>query len=85
MNYRDEISNFLHENFSFDGEVALSDNDNYFESGFVNSLFAMKLVSFIEKTFNISVEYDDLDMQNFSTINNIVNFISQKKMEVIDA
>ncbi|KEI98775.1 D-alanyl carrier protein [Clostridium botulinum A2B3 87] len=56
----------------------LGDDDNIFENGAVNSLFAMQLIVFLENEFNIKVENDDLDIKNFSTINSIVNFINSK-------
>ena len=37
----------------------LSDEDNLFESGIVNSLFAVELMTFLEKTFAIEVSPDD--------------------------
>lgn len=55
----------------------ISDDDNIFD-GFVNSLFAMQLVSFIENEFDIVVENDDLDLSNFKDINSITAFINSK-------
>jgi acyl carrier protein len=56
----------------------LLDDEDIFALGFVNSLFAMQLVMFIEKDFGISIDNDDLDMKNFSSINSINEFIQQK-------
>ena len=56
----------------------LHDNDDIFALGFVNSLFAMQLVLFVEKTFSIKVERDDLDLKNFSTINAMSQFVDRK-------
>jgi acyl carrier protein len=50
-------------------------DSDIFEEGYVNSLFSMQLILFIEKEFNISVMNDDIEIENFSTINNIINFI----------
>jgi methoxymalonate biosynthesis acyl carrier protein len=56
----------------------LNDNQDIFQSGSVNSLFAMQLVIFLEKKFNIKVENDDLSLENFRTINNIESFVEKK-------
>jgi methoxymalonate biosynthesis acyl carrier protein len=53
--------------------------DDIFKSGFVNSLFAMQLVMFVEKEFNVKVENADLDLNNFRSISNITNFVERKK------
>lgn len=52
---------------------------NLFEGGFVNSLFAMQLVMFIEREFGIQVDNNDLDISNFDTINHIVALIENKQ------
>lgn len=56
-----------------DGELDL------FSSGLVNSLYAMQLVLFIEKEYGIQVANEDLDYENFKSVNAIVNFISTKQ------
>jgi acyl carrier protein len=56
----------------------LGDDDNLFESGVVNSLFAVQLMTFIEKTFAIEVAMDDLDIENFKSLNAAAAFVARK-------
>ena len=56
----------------------LDDDDNLFESGIVNSLFAVQLMTFIEKTFAIEVGMDDLDIENFKSLNATTAFVVRK-------
>jgi methoxymalonate biosynthesis acyl carrier protein len=56
----------------------LKDDEDIFSTGFVNSLFAMQLVLFVEKEFNITVDNDDLDLENFRTLNAIDGLIERK-------
>jgi methoxymalonate biosynthesis acyl carrier protein len=56
----------------------LDDDDDLFESGIVNSLFAVQLMTFIEKTFAIEVEMDDLDIENFKSLNATAAFVLKK-------
>ena len=56
----------------------LQDDEDIFASRLVNSLFAMQLVLFIEKNFQIKVENEDLDLKNFNTLNSISAFIERK-------
>ena len=49
-----------------------------FASGRVNSLFAMQLVLFVEKEFDFKVENDDLDYENFKSLDAILGFILRK-------
>jgi len=54
------------------------DDDNLFESGIVNSLFAVQLMTFIEKTFQIEVGSEDLDIENFKSLNAMMAFVLRK-------
>jgi acyl carrier protein len=63
---------------AFDEDLTIEDDENIFESGFVDSSFAMQLVSFVEEEFKITITDDDLDLANFSSINRIVQFVERK-------
>ena len=47
----------------------------------MNSLFTIDLVTFIEREFSVKITMDDLSMENFNTIDNIVTFVSSKMGE----
>ncbi len=57
----------------------LNDDDNLFESGIVNSLFAVQLMTFLEKSFDIEVTMDDLSMDNFESIHATSLFVQKKQ------
>lgn len=48
------------------------------ESGIIDSLQIFNLISNIEKEFNIIVEGDEIIEENFSTINNIIQYVKRK-------
>lgn len=56
----------------------LRDDEDIFALGYVNSLFAMQLVLFVEKQFSITVEDEDLEMDNFRSINALAVLIERK-------
>lgn len=56
----------------------LADDEDIFSLGFVNSLFAMQLVLFVETELKVSVENEDLDIDNFRTINSIASLVERK-------
>jgi methoxymalonate biosynthesis acyl carrier protein len=56
----------------------LQNDEDMFSLGFVNSLFAMQLVMFLEKEFAIRIDTKDLNIENFRTINSIMNLIESK-------
>lgn len=75
MDTKQKIRAFLGK---FMDESSVKDDDNIFAKGFVNSLFAMQLVTFIEKEFDVSVNNDELDIDNFKDINSITNLVESK-------
>jgi len=79
MNYRDKVRKYIEDNLIVFGEkVDFTDEDNIFVRGFVNSLFAMKLLTYVEQEFNLVVESEDMEISNFSSVNSIVKLIEKK-------
>ena len=80
MIHKEKIRSFIEANLLvFDGEEEFSDSDNIFQLGYVNSLFAMKLLNYVENEFGITVENEEMDIKNFSSVNNIVRLVETKK------
>lgn len=79
MELKEQIRDFIDDNLNiYEDDLHFSDNDNIFALGFVDSLFALKLVTFIEKEYAIKVENEDLSLTNFNSVDNIVDFIRVK-------
>ncbi|MBW4660747.1 MAG: acyl carrier protein [Drouetiella hepatica Uher 2000/2452] len=72
---KDRIKTFLSQFF---GNHELQEDDDIFAAGFVNSMFAMQLILFIEKEFQVTIENEDLDLDNFRTINAIAHLLERK-------
>jgi methoxymalonate biosynthesis acyl carrier protein len=56
----------------------LQPEEDIFALGFVNSLLAMQLVAFVEKEFGVRVEDEDLDLDNFRSIDAIASLVAKK-------
>jgi acyl carrier protein len=61
----------------------INDDADIFASGAIHSLVALQLINFIEKEFEIVVADEDLEPDNFRSINNIVAFIERKAAPVL--
>jgi acyl carrier protein len=57
------------------------DDVDIFAVGFVNSMFAMQLVLFVEGDFGIKVEDEDLEIDNFKSVNAIGDLVERKWRE----
>lgn len=56
----------------------IGDEDDIFDGGIVNSLFAMQLIIFLEKQFDIHIDGTDLKIENFKNIKSIISYIESK-------
>lgn len=56
----------------------LQDDEDIFALGFVNSLLAIQLVHFIENRFGIVIEDEDLELDNFRTLNRIDALVERR-------
>jgi acyl carrier protein len=61
----------------------LGDGEDIFATGYVNSMFAMQLVQFVESTFGITVENEDLELDNFRTLNAIAALVERKSAAAV--
>ena len=74
------ISSFISDELVTNPELLpLSDDTNLLESGILDSLSLLKLVSFLEEQFKITVKPEELIPQNFQSIGSICVFTDSKK------
>ncbi|MBD8496938.1 acyl carrier protein [Paenibacillus arenosi] len=78
MEIKQKVRQFIESNLIvFEEEVVFADDDHIFQMGFVNSLFAMQLLTYLEQEFEITIGNEDMDIANFSTVNSIVHLIDK--------
>lgn len=75
MDNKEKVREFLSRFFR---NREIGDDDDIFALGYVNSLVAIQLVQFIESEFRVTVEDDDLDLDNFRTVGRIDEFVARK-------
>lgn len=67
----DPLLDFLSRYFDIN---SINDQTDLFQSGLVNSLFSMQLLMFLEKQYHITINNDDLNIDNFKSIQAIRDF-----------
>lgn len=55
------------------------DDEDVFASGYVNSLFTMQLVLFVEREFGLAVADEDLERSNFCSVDALAAFVARKR------
>jgi len=59
--------------------VKYSNADSFMERGIIDSTGVLELVNFIQQTFKITVNDEDLTPENLDSVNNLVSYIKRKK------
>jgi len=73
------LRNFIVENFLLSAGLDAFDNDDSFmEKGIVDSTGILELLEFIEETFSIRVEDEEVIPDNLDSLNKLKSFIKRK-------
>ena len=78
MDYSSKVREFVVENFLFGDGESLREDTSFMEEGIIDSTGILELVFFLEESFNISVEDDELIPENMDSLTSIAGFISRK-------
>lgn len=78
MNYIPTVREFVINNYLFGEDNGLRDDDSFLDKGIVDSTGVLELVSFLEETYSISIEDEELIPENLDTLENIANYLDRK-------
>jgi acyl carrier protein len=74
-----KIRGFILENYLFtDDESALQNDQSLLEAGIIDSTGVLELIAFIEETFELEVEDDDMVPENFDSVERITEYLTRK-------
>ena len=62
-----------------DETLAIDAEEDLLGSGLVESMGMMRLIRFIEKTYEVKVSPQDMTIQNFMTVSAIVRYLERSK------
>ena len=81
MSIKQTIRRYVLENFLFtDDESALKkDDDSFLAGGIIDSTGVLEIMLFVEETFDIKVEDEEMLPENLDSIANLVAFVQRKQ------
>ncbi len=79
MNYASEIRAFVVNNFLFGDGASLDDDKSFLDSGVVDSTGMLELITFLESTFGIRIEPEEMLPENLDTVNRAAAFVAKKR------
>jgi acyl carrier protein len=77
-NIEQELRQFVTDNFPFGPVDDLSNDDSFLDRGIVDSTGVLELVAFLEETYGIAVEDEELVPANLDSINRLLRFLERK-------
>jgi acyl carrier protein len=81
----DELRRFIVDNFLYGREEAFSDDASFLEMGMIDSTGILELVTFLEKTYHITLDDTDLVPANLDSISRLAVFVCRKSSNVKSA
>ena len=73
------IREFIRENFvAGRSDVQINPDESLIENGIMDSTGVLELVEFLESTYSIHIEDEELTPENLETLNNIIKFLKSK-------
>ena len=80
MNVKEQIRAFVAENFLFSANgFDLSDDASFLDEGVVDSTGTLELVMFVEETFGVEVGDNEIEPENFDSVDKLAAYIVRKE------
>lgn len=68
---------FVIENFLFGEAGDLKDDTSFLDEGIIDSTGVLEMIEFLETTFNITIQDEEIIPENLDTLNNIEAFLKR--------
>ncbi len=76
---REEIKRFIVDNFLFGDNEGLDESASFLESGIIDSTGILELVTFLEETYQIRVEDEELVPENLGSLDAVTRYLKRKR------
>ena len=82
MLHRDRVRDYIVENFLFGDGHDFKDADSLRDKGIIDSTGVLELIAFLEKTFEIRIEDDEIIPDNLDSVEYICEFLQRKQLGI---
>jgi acyl carrier protein len=80
QNVLQQARDYVIENFMYMRKVkTIGDEESLLRTGVISSLGMMEVVGWVEETFGITVDPEEITEQNFDTLRGIAQFVLSKR------
>ena len=79
MQIREELKQFVIDNFLFGRDGNLKDDDSFLEKGIIDSTGLLELIAFLEQRFGVEFQDGDLVPENLDSIQRVVRSVHERQ------
>jgi acyl carrier protein len=80
MEINQQVREFITSNFYVQDATALADDASLLEHGIIDSTGVLEVITFIEDTFGVTVDDQEMLPENLDSIERISGFVRRKKV-----
>lgn len=81
MSIENQVKTYILENFLFSNNgYELAEDASFLEEGIVDSTGVLELVMFVEETYNITVQDEEIVPENFDSVAQLAAYIRRKQV-----
>jgi len=73
------VRKYLFDNFVMGGNVTIADDTSFMRDHILDSTGFLELIAFIEETFGVRVDDEEMLPENFDTLLNIESYVGRKR------
>lgn len=78
MQIKQELRQFVIDNFLYGRQEELRDEDSFLENGIIDSTGVLELISFLEERFGLKLEETDLTPENLDSIEKVTRLVESR-------
>lgn len=81
MSKAEKIADFIAKNLATGPDVQIQPDTDLVGDGVVDSTAFMELVLWLEESFGVSVDVEDMTPENFGTVRNMVEYVERRQAQ----
>ncbi len=79
MAVREEIRNYVLDNYLFtDDQSKLEDDNSFLETGILDSNGVMEIIFYLEDEYGVAISQEEMIPENLDSVSRIVKFVASK-------
>jgi acyl carrier protein len=78
MGYSEDVKAFVIENFLYGEDDGLKDDTSFLDTGIIDSTGMLELVDFLETTYDVELEDEELVPENLDGVEKVAAFLERK-------